>query len=215
MFTGIVEEIGKVIEMKGDSKGIDIKIACSRVLEDTILGDSICVNGICLTVTEMSDSYFVAQMMRETLEKTAMGRLKKGSRVNLERALTLQKRLGGHIVSGHVDDVGSISNIRKEGISNVYSIKVAGENEKYLIYKGSITINGTSLTVSSVGDGYFEVSIIPHTSDQTVISELKPGDTVNLEFDIIGKYVERLLRMEKKSEKSNMDMNFLERNGFL
>ncbi len=212
MFTGIIEETGSVARvLQGGTSG-EIKINASCVLEGTKLGDSIAVNGVCLTVTGLYDDGFTADVMPETLRRSNLGMLRSGDKVNLERAMAADGRFGGHIVSGHIDGTGDIVSLRNEG--NAVWIRVRAKEEilELIVEKGSITIDGISLTVAALGTDYFEVSIIPHTGQQTTLLKKKPGDKVNLENDIIGKYVRRL--MGKDPGKSGITMDFLAEHGF-
>ena len=200
MFTGIAEELGKVIEFKQNSDTVKIKIACKKVLEGTKLGDSIMTDGVCLTVTEMTDSYYKADIMNESLKKTKFDRNLLGKEVNLERALRFSDRLDGHIVQGHIDGVGRLISISK----NVYRFKTNREISKYIVNKGSIAIDGISLTVSFEQDDIFEVSLIPETIARTNFKNKKVGDLVNLETDILSRIVEKLNRSEKKEDRSSI-----------
>ncbi len=193
MFTGIVEEMGTVKDLRRDGGGARLVISAATVLGGTVLGDSICVNGVCLTVVEMSPQGFSADVAVETLKVTNLGALKAGARVNLERALQLSARIGGHLLSGHVDGVGRIREKREEG--NGWRIFIdAPENVlRYVIRKGSIAVDGISLTVADLDQKGFSIAMIPHTAKLTTLGFKAAGDTVNLEADIIGKYVERLL----------------------
>lgn len=212
MFTGIVEEIGTVKKIVRGQKAY-LEIQADRIFSDIHIGDSIAVNGVCLTVTGFSGKVFTADVMNETFSRSSLGSLKTGSHVNLERAMSANGRFGGHIVSGHIDGTGKITNIKKDGNAVWYKIS-AGENIiKYTVEKGSIAIDGISLTVARIEKDNFSVSIIPHTSEETILSEKKLGDTVNLENDIIGKYVERFLNFDK-TEKSNITRDFLSKFGF-
>lgn len=212
MFTGIVEEIGTVKKIARGQKAY-LEIQADRIFSDIHIGDSIAVNGVCLTVTGFSGKVFTADVMNETFSRSSLGSLKTGSHVNLERAMSANGRFGGHIVSGHIDGTGKIINIKKDGNAVWYKIS-AGENIiKYTVEKGSIAIDGISLTVARIEKDNFSVSIIPHTSEETILSEKKLGDTVNLENDIIGKYVERFLNFDK-TEKSNITRDFLSKFGF-
>lgn len=215
MFTGIVEEVGIVKEIVHQEEKSFISIKCSKVLENTKIGESISTNGVCLTVINIGKDYFQADVMGETLNRSNIGRLKNGSKVNLERALTLTSRLGGHIVSGHIDGVGEIVDIKKEGISTWITIKAPYEILKYIVEKGSISINGVSLTVAYVDEVSFKVSIIPHTSYETNLIMNKVGEQVNLECDILGKYVEKLIGNKKDENKYNITEEFLISNGFM
>lgn len=229
MFTGIIEEIGTIknINLKGNYA--EIKVNCKTVLSDVHIGDSIALNGICLTVTEFSSNHFSATMMKETLDKTATKYLKNCSKVNLERAMSANGRFGGHIVSGHVDGIGFIKSIKSEAVAKLYTFETSKNITKYIITKGSITINGTSLTVTDVTPTTFTVSLIPHTLKSTVLGSMNLGDYVNLECDILGKYVEKLLFNENtnlthltnthnktyiNNKSNNIDLNFLSQNGF-
>ncbi len=200
MFTGIAEELGIVKEFKQKSDTVEIKISCKKVLEDTKLGDSIMTDGVCLTVTEMADSYYKADIMNESLKKTKFDRSLLGKEVNLERALRFSDRLDGHIVQGHVDGVGRLISINK----NVYRFKTTREIGKYIVNKGSITIDGISLTVSYEQDDIFEVSLIPETLSRTNLKNRRVGDLVNLETDILSRIVEKLNRSEKKEDRDSL-----------
>lgn len=202
-------------ELKRGAISARIEISAQKVLEGTKIGDSIAVNGVCLTVVKMGMESFTADVMAETLNKTNLGYLKPGEAVNLERALRLGDRLGGHLVSGHVDGVGSILKLEKKEISTVVFIKAPGEVMRYVIKKGSIAVDGTSLTVVDAGSNYFSVSLIPHTWHQTVLGRKRPGDLVNLECDIIGKYVDKLLNEGRNTQSSKIDVGFLAEHGFL
>lgn len=201
MFTGIIEEVGKIKNISKTSSGILLTISADKVLRDCNLGDSIAVNGICLTVTKFDNDSFTVDVMNETVRKTTLYKLTQNSYVNLERAMLVNSRFGGHIVSGHIDGTGTISDIKKDGIAFIYKINTTKEITKYIINKGSITIDGISLTVVSVSDTSFTVSIIPHTMTVTNLGKKKIGDMVNLENDCIAKYVEKMLdnKQEKKS----------------
>lgn len=211
MFTGIIEEIGTVKEIHHGGDSSFIKIHAEKIFEDMHIGDSIAVNGLCLTVTEFDNNIFRADVMNETLNRSSLGSLKSGSPVNLERAMSANGRFGGHIVSGHIDGTGIISSIKNDGIAIWYTISTNPEIMCYIVEKGSIAIDGISLTVAKVTNVNFSVSIIPHTAKQTILSYKKTGDTVNLENDIIGKYIEKFTRPAK----SNISMGFLAENGFI
>lgn len=207
---------------KGSNSAV-ITIAAVKVLEDTKIGDSIAVNGVCLTVTSISGRKFSADVMAETLRRSSLGSLKHGSMVNLERAMAANGRFGGHIVSGHIDGVGVISSFEKEDNAVWVEIETPAKILRYIVEKGSITIDGISLTVAKLTDSSFAVSVIPHTGEETTLLNRNPGDIVNLENDIVGKYVERLMnfktddRDNKSEERNNSDsitMNFLNENGF-
>lgn len=213
MFTGIIEEVGTVKAVQRSGNNSFIRIQADKILSDVHLGDSIAVNGVCLTVTESDGSIFQADVMNETLKRSSLGSLKTGSVVNLERAMSANGRFGGHIVSGHIDGTGVIISIKNDGIAVWYKIKADSGIMRYIVEKGSVAIDGISLTVAEVGTGNFSVSIIPHTAGQTILSSKKAGDIVNLENDIIGKYVEKLINPKKQG--SNIDMAFLAERGFL
>jgi riboflavin synthase len=215
MFTGIVEEVGHVASITRGQKSITLKIACEQVLEDVHIGDSIAVNGICLTVVEHGTDYFVADVMPETMRMTSLAGLQVSSPVNLERALRLADRLGGHIVSGHIDGTGQITNRVAEDNAIWITIKVKEAIMRYIIYKGSVAIDGISLTVASVAKDNFNVSIIPHTGVATTLGAKHVGDIVNIECDEVAKYIEKFL-MSNDKQKVNKDISidFLKENGF-
>ena len=216
MFTGIIEEVGEVRRVLSGSTAGEIAIRAKTVLEGTKLGDSIAVNGVCLTVTGLLGDGFTADVMPETLRRTNLGRLGAGSRVNLERAMAADGRFGGHIVAGHVDGVGHISDIRRDDTAVWYTVHAGPEILRYVVEKGSITIDGISLTVASVEPDRFSVSIIPHTAAVTILGQKRVGDIVNLETDIIGKYAEKLLcpQQETQQQQSKITLKFLASNGF-
>lgn len=218
MFTGIVEEIGKISQVTRGVNSQRITIRAEKIMDDMSLGDSIAVNGICLTVTEFRNDSFTVDVMHETLNNTSLLGVSIGKRVNLERAMQLNGRFGGHIVSGHIDGIGLIADIKKDDIALRYRISCEKHLLKYIVKKGSITIDGISLTVASLYGDSFEVSIIPHTSKNTILNEKKIGDIVNLENDCIGKYVERLMNFEdnkyEAKKTSGITEDFLLQNGF-
>lgn len=209
MFTGIIEELGTV-ERVGAGR---ITVRAQRVLEGTRLGDSIAVNGVCLTVTHLTGADFTADVMPETLRRSSLGQLRPGSRVNLERAMAADGRFGGHIVSGHIDGMGQILALRDEGNAVWITIAAPPELLRGIVEKGSVAIDGVSLTVAAVTDQDFSVSIIPHTGGQTTLLHRRPGEQVNLETDIIGKYVSRLLAPER-APKGGITREFLTQYGF-
>ena len=215
MFTGIIEETGIVKSFIKNSNGADITIQCEKVLQDTKIGDSIAINGCCQTVVALGNDFFRANVSDETLNVTNFNLLKSGTPVNLERALTPTSRMGGHIVQGHVDCTGKF--IKKEQLNDFYNLyfKIPTEQCKYVVKKGSIAINGISLTVADISGNIFHIAVIPHTFAQTTLSTLKIGDLVNIETDILGKYIEKLLSVSDNSAKSNIDENFLKVNGFM
>lgn len=215
MFTGIVEEIGKIKRFNISGNSGRIEIEAKKVLEGTKIGDSIAVNGICLTVVSMSDSSFCADVMAETVRRSSLSELSDGDSVNLERAMAADGRFGGHIVSGHIDGTGVIVSKVQEENAVWVTIEAPEEILNYIVEKGSICIDGISLTVASVSDRDFKVSVIPHTGEETTLLKKKTGLKVNLENDIIGKYVGKLMNIsggEKKT--SNITMDFLIKNGF-
>lgn len=218
MFTGIIEEKGKLQKvLKGQDSG-SLEIKASKVLEGTQIGDSIAVNGVCLTVTSLKSDGFSADVMPETLRRTNLGKLSIGSEVNLERAMAAGGRFGGHIVSGHIDGTGVIKSLKPEGNAVWVSINADPEILHLIVEKGSICIDGISLTVAYVDDNEFRVSIIPHTGSETTLLSRKAGDIVNLENDIVGKYIEKLMKpynsSSKTEEKSGLTMEFLNDYGF-
>lgn len=216
IFTGIVEELGKVREVRRGSQSCQLDIAASQVLTDVKLGDSIAVNGVCLTVVAYESDRFTADVMWETLKKTNLEKLRSGDPVNLERALRLGDRMGGHLVLGHVDGVGQIIEQRRVDIALVTRVGCPRELLQHVLPKGSVTVDGISLTVvESLADS-FTVSLIPHTAKLTTLGWKKPGDLVNLETDIIGKYVEHLLKGAGSAfNKERMDLGFLQKHGFI
>lgn len=218
MFTGIVEEIGTVKNIIKGSRSIKLAIAAQKVLENTNLGDSIAVNGVCLTVTALGKNGFTADVMPESMSKTNMGKLKPGDRVNLERALTLASRLGGHIVSGHIDGVGEIIDMEKDDNAVRVTLTASPKVMKYIVSEGSVALDGVSLTVAHLGESDFTVSLIPHTAQVTTLLDKKVGDKLNVENDVVGKYVERLLdfsaKNETKEKKPSLSLSFLRENGF-
>lgn len=214
MFTGLVEEIGVVRAIKKSGNSLKIEIGCKELLKGAKVGDSIATNGVCLTAVEIGEGYFVADAMPETFEKTNLKRLSSGSNVNLEKSLTLNSYLGGHLVTGDVDCEGIIKSISKDEIAIKYVIEFSGNYGKYLVEKGRITIDGASLTLTNYSDNSLEVSLIPHTQDRVVLGGKKSRDSVNLEFDLIGKYVERMLGFGDVKAKKKIGIDFLKENGF-
>ncbi|MGL4366728.1 MAG: riboflavin synthase [Brevinemataceae bacterium] len=212
MFTGIIEEIGTVERIASGSSSSKLFIHAPTILQDTKLGDSIAVNGICLTVSHIVNKLFEADVMPETMRVTNFKELKTNSLVNLERALTIHSRLGGHIVSGHIDGTGIISSIDREANAHWITIKASPEILKYIIPRGSITVDGVSLTAAVVASDSFKVSIIPHTAKETVLLKKTIGNMVNLENDIFAKYTAKLLSLNTNSE--NITEEFLKNNGF-
>ena len=226
MFTGIVEEIGTIRKIDKGVSSCSITVQADKVLHGSQVGDSIAVNGVCLTATGISGNIFTADVMPETLRRSGLGQLT-GSRVNLERAMAAGGRFGGHIVSGHIDGTGTIRELKREDNAVWVTIDCSPKILRYIIEKGSIAIDGISLTVAYVYDTCFKVSIIPHTAGETTLLDGKPGKVVNLENDVVGKYVEKLLMPYKgddtdeklsngnASDRSGLDMKFLAENGFM
>ncbi len=219
MFTGIIEELGVIKNITANSKSGKITILANKILEDTNLGDSIAVNGVCLTVSSINKNEFVADIMMETIRATNLGKLNIKDKVNLERAMSISSRFGGHIVTGHVDTVGIIQEFKREENAVWVSIRAEEEFLKNMIYKGSIAIDGISLTVAYVDNKIFKVSIIPHTKSKTTILEKNVGNIVNLESDVIGKYIRHFLDTDTKENnnknvKNSIDLEFLIKNGF-
>lgn len=217
MFTGLVAELGTVQHLSRQGNSYHLTVAAHKVMENLKIGDSVAVNGCCLTVVRLTESEFTTDVMPETVRLTNIGLLKTGSKVNLERTLRLCDGLDGHIVSGHVEGLGTILEQRPEGIAVVTTIGASPELLKYIIKKGSIAIDGISLTVTEVTDTSFSVSLIPHTAKETTLGIKKVGEKVNLETDIIGKYVERMLSFQAKplAKEEKLSMDFLAQNGFL
>lgn len=211
MFTGIIEEIGRVRALRRGARSFTLEIEARKVLEGTQVGDSIATNGVCLTVTRMDEGGFAADVMPETVERTALKRLQPGSPVNLERALTLNSRLGGHLVAGHVDATGRIASRREDDTALWLEVEAEPAVLRYVVEKGSIAIDGVSLTVARVGERSFSVSLIPHTQGVTTLHERRVGDRVNLENDMLVKYVEKLMG---RAPQGGLTLDFLRENGF-
>ena len=216
IFTGLIIEVGRVRRFDRRADGAYLAIEASKVLEGTRLGDSISINGVDLTVIEIGSDFFSADASLETLKRSTLGEFRAGRRVNLERALAVGERLGGHMVQGHVDGTGELVRVKEEG--NAYRMRFgfALELGRYIAMKGSITVDGISLTVAGMGDDWFEVAIIPHTWRETILSELKNGDRVNLEVDVLAKYVERLLTKgeEAPAAASKLTIEYLQERGY-
>lgn len=215
MFTGIIEEIGTISAVRRNSLEAKLTISAEKIFSDLKTGDSVAVNGVCLTASEISGNTFTADVMNETFHRSSLSELKSGSPVNLERAMASDGRFGGHIVAGHVDGTGIITDIRKDNNAVWYTISADSSIMKYIIEKGSVAIDGISLTVAEVLKDSFSVSVIPHTAKETILSQKKPGDTVNLENDLVGKYVEKLLNFNHDEKpKSRITREFLANAGF-
>ncbi len=218
MFTGIIEEIGVIKNIAHSSTSARLQIEAYKIMDDVQLGDSVAVNGVCLTVCDKTASSFDADVMNETLKRTSLGDLKRSSLVNLERAMAANGRFGGHIVTGHIDGTGSILSYQKDGIATIVTICTTPKITHYIIEKGSIAIDGTSLTVTRVNvkEQTFSVSLIPHTKDNTILLKKKTGDLVNLENDVVGKYIERFVHPEvsENTKQSTITKEFLAQCGF-
>lgn len=208
--------MGEVLTIENKEKSLKLKIRCQKVLENARIGDSIATNGTCLTATEIGKNYFIADCMYETVKRTNLKRLSVGDRVNLEKSITLSTPLGGHLVTGDVDCEGRIVSITPEGIAKIYEIEIERKYMRYIVEKGRVTVDGASLTVMRLGDTTFGISLIPHTQEMITLGKKKVGDLVNIETDIVGKYIERFLNFqEEKSENSKgITMEFLLKNGF-
>lgn len=216
MFTGIIEETGVVKSFKSCTNGAKMVVTCARVLSDVKVGDSIAINGVCQTVVSFDKNSFCIDISEETLNVTTFKNVKQGDIVNLERALTLNSRLGGHIVTGHVDCIAEFFQIEKFGEFYNLQFKIPQNVLKYIVYKGSVTINGISLTVADITDEYLNVAIIPHTFNNTNLLNLKRGDFVNIETDILAKYIEKMLLLKHKDDTTqDISMEFLKENGFV
>ena len=218
MFTGIIEATGTIRSMQAKGGDMRLTIATGKLtMSDVALGDSIAVNGVCLTAIALDNASFSADVSRETLSLTSLANLTQGSHVNLEKALTLQTRLGGHLVSGHVDGLGEIVERHDDARSVRFSIKAPNELAKYIAHKGSVTVDGTSLTVNKVNGAVFELNIVPHTLQETIMADYHVGTKVNLEVDLIARYLERLLLGEKAAQPTSSGITeaFLAEHGFM
>ena len=219
MFTGIIESIGKIAKLEKRGGDVRLHIATGKLdLSDVALGDSIAVNGVCLTAVVLPGDGFVADVSNETLSLTSLGQLSTGSPVNLEKALTMSTRLGGHLVSGHVDGLGEVIAKSEDARSIRFTVKAPDELAKYIAHKGSITVDGTSLTVNAVSGAEFELNIVPHTAQETIMSEYEVGQKVNLEVDLVARYLERLLLGDKAADahaEGGLNMQKLMEAGFV
>ncbi len=220
MFTGIIEGLGTIREIRPTGQGKRLGVDADFDLDQTKIGDSISVNGSCLTVVMIESALFKVDMSPETLARTTFGRAKIGDRVNLERALRLSDRLDGHLVSGHIDGIGTVKLKEKTGNAIIFTIEVPESLSYYMIKKGSVAVDGISLTINNCGRNRFDVSIIPHTAKLTTLGVIKTGDLVNIETDMIGKYVERFVRRSHdidnpKEPGKSLDMQFLAKTGFI
>ena len=225
MFTGLIEETGIIKGIQKGSHSQVLNIQCKAILDDLEIGDSVAVNGVCLTATTLTSSGFTADVMHETLNRSSLGQLRIGSQVNLERAMKAGGRFGGHIVSGHIDGTGTVEKITKDDNAYWFKINCSPQLMKYIIMKGSITLDGISLTVAETSSRGFSVSIIPHTLKETTLGDKKPGSIINIENDCIGKYVEKMMlagvmndspyqALAEEKSKSNITEAFLMENGF-
>ena len=214
MFTGIIEEIGTIAEVQPISNGVTVKIKASTVLEDTKIGDSIAVSGPCLTVRDLVKDAFVVDISEETCHRTTLRDCKVGTLVNLERSLRLGDRIGGHLVLGHVDEVATISRWKDEGASSRMQVTVSPKVKPYIAYKGSIAVDGVCLTIANVNGNTFEVALIPHTLDVTTLGENRIGDNVNIEVDVMARYVETLMQNQIPPSKT-IDLDFLQKHGYV
>ncbi|WP_088042207.1 riboflavin synthase [Bacillus sp. EAC] len=215
MFTGIVEEIGSVKNIVKKGNTLLITIQATTILDDIHLGDSISVNGVCLTVTQFTKEQFSVDVMPETYQATNLKNLSPNHKVNLERAMSANGRFGGHIVSGHIDGIGEILSIKSMENAVVYKLKISSRFSKYCINKGSITIDGTSLTLFEAGNDFVTVSLIPHTRSHTILGFKNVGDVVNIEFDLLAKYVEKMIGMNQPKNESKITAAFLSQNGYV
>ncbi|MBN2653409.1 MAG: riboflavin synthase [Spirochaetales bacterium] len=219
IFTGLIAEKGKIISLNKKKDSAVIVVAAKKVLDGAKIGDSIAVNGVCLTATKLGSDYFEADIMHETLNRTVFRKIGPGSVVNLEKSVTLTTFLGGHLVTGDIDTVGTISSIKQDGIAKIYKISLDTEYMKFLVEKGRVAIDGASLTVIDVNDseGYFTVSLIPHTQAEITLGARVAGDQVNIETDLIGKYVYKFTKSDNASgeKKSGLTISKLAENGFL
>lgn len=218
MFTGIIEAVGEIVAVEPRSGDIRLRVKSNGLdLSDVALGDSIATNGVCLTVIELPGDGYWADVSVETIDYTTVASWEVGQAVNLEKALTPETRLGGHIVSGHVDGVGEVVSRHADARSERFRLRAPDNLAKYIAHKGSITVDGTSLTVNAVDGAEFELNIVPHTLEQTVMGQYRSGSKINLEVDVIARYLERLLQGEQAAQaqgSSNLSMAFLQENGF-
>jgi riboflavin synthase len=215
MFTGLIEDVGNVVRLERAGAGARLVASCALPFDGIRIGDSVAVNGACLTVVEKTAGNISFDVSPETVARTTLGKLRPGDNVNLERALCLGDRLGGHLVSGHVDCIAVMCASREESANRIISFRLPGTYSRYLIEKGSVAIDGISLTVNEVRGDVFSVNIIPHTAHETTLHLRRPGDEVNIETDLIGKYVERLLGPAGERGRNDISMELLAKNGFL
>lgn len=215
MFTGLIEEVGKIKSIDSGKDSYILRVECKHVLEGSIVGDSIAVNGVCLTVTNMYADGFTADVMPETIQRSSLAKLTSGSMVNLERAMAADGRFGGHIVSGHIDGTGIVEDIVNDVNAVWYTISANDSILRYIVEKGSVALDGISLTVAYVDDRVFKVSTIPHTRQVTNLCSHKKGSIINIECDVVGKYVEKLMKPAKEERQSRISAEFLAQNGFI
>lgn len=216
MFTGLIEDLGTVRELRKSADNVCLTVATAIPMAELELGESVAVNGVCLTLVDFRDGRFTADVSPETMARSTLASLKPGSRVNLERALRFGARLGGHLVSGHVDAVATITALTRDGNARRFTFRIPAEMNRYVVAKGSVAIDGISLTVNQVTEDSFSVAVIPHTLEKTTLQDRQVGSTVNVETDLIGKYVERLLgKAPNDQPRSPVDLEFLARHGFL
>ena len=213
MFTGIVEEIGEIVAISKNTQGLDFDIKAEKIFDDLKIGDSVAINGCCQTVTRIKGNVFTVQAVFETVKLTNFNKLSVGNSVNLERAMQLTSRLGGHIVSGHIEGIASVVSISSQGNATIFELTYPREISKYLIYKGSIAINGISLTICELNSNSFKVSVIPHTLANTTLRSAKVGDEINIETDMIAKYIEKMI-IKDDNVGSKITLDFLKENGF-
>lgn len=214
MFTGLIEEIGIISSVSKQSQGAVISVTCSRILEDLKLGDSVAIDGACQTVVKLRANGFDVEAAKETLDLTTFNDYQTGRKVNLERAMSANGRFGGHLVSGHIDGMGIFKRKENQGLADAYYFEAPDNVAKYIVYKGSICINGVSLTIASIEGNIFTVSVIPMTLKETNLPNLRIGDRINLESDILAKYVEKFVNT-KDNKAGNITMNYLNEHGFL
>lgn len=214
MFTGIIEEVGTVVSVKRGGQSSVIRVRASKILEDLHIGDSIAVNGVCLTAVTFDGQGFTADVMNETFERSTLKMIRSGDPVNLERAMSAGGRFGGHMVAGHVDGTGTVMSIKQDANAVWFTVEAPPEIMRYCIKKGSVAMDGISLTIADIGTSWFQVSVIPHTLKQTVLGSKKQGDPLNLENDMIGKYVEKLLEPKTTAQSSGVTEQMLINAGF-